>query len=526
MRSAVPPEHALELLAQSEQRWKHALDIAGHGVWDWDLVAGATHLSTGMADILGLPRGTPIDGDHWLDWLHPEDKQAARACMVAHLRGETAEVKHECRLIREDGRMAWISVRGQVLLRDAGGRAQRVMGVVSDVTELRQAETLKRDKQAAELAAKAKARFLSRASHEMRTPLNAVIGFASLMQDPEVVTHPERVREYARLTLTAGRQLLDLVNDLLDLQRAENGRLRLRMAPVAVRSILQTVFDQARAESGSRRLQLVDAVEGQPLVQADAARLLQALTALVSSAQRSHHAGGIVRVSVEAAGASRWRVVVEDNGPGLGAEEARLLFQPFERPGGEAGSIDSVGLSLLLARSFTEAMGGRLELSTRPGIGTRAWVELERAEAATVAAPSSAALSPPEPGPGRLLKLLYVEDNRVNALLFREAMRTLAHTEVRVAEDGVEAMELLEAWLPDVLVLDANLPGVSGYDLLAQLRRVRGLGHLPAFMCSADAAPEDLARARQAGFAGYWVKPIDFSQILSDLNGIRSALRE
>jgi PAS domain S-box-containing protein len=505
----------LEVLRQAERRWRRALEVAGHGVWDWDMATGALHLSPGFARIIGLPADTPLEQLRWLDWVHDDDRQAARDAVVAHLRGETLEIAHECRIVRPDGSQGWVVIRAQVVQRDSNGRALRLLGTLSDTTQRRRAEQLQLDKQVAELAARSKTRFLSRMSHEMRTPLNAVIGFAGLMTDPQVNTDPARVHEYAEHVRSAGRQLLELVDDVLDLQRAEEGRLSLQVSDVALRSLVPVVFNRARDMALTRSVLLVDAIADNPVVRADATRLLQVLVSLVTNGIKFNRPDGTVRIGTEPVADDRWAVTVEDSGSGLSEAQVQKLFQPFERLGRETSSIEGSGLGLMVAQALVASMGGSLTLSSRPGAGTRAVVELPRAQpgkAVTAAAAAGA-------GDGVMagVRVLYVEDNRVNALLFCEALRALAQIEVCVAEDGAEALEMARAWQPDVLVLDAHLPDIGGHELLARLRALPGLGTVPAYMCSADALPQDLERARASGFKGYWAKPIDFTRVLADL---------
>jgi PAS domain S-box-containing protein len=505
----------LEVLRQAERRWRQALEVAGHGVWDWDMATGALHLSPGFARIIGVAADTPFEQVRWLDSVHDDDRQAVRDVVVAHLRGQTPEIAHECRVVRPDGVHGWVMIRAQVVQRDGDGRALRMLGTLSNTTQRRQAEQLQRDKQAAEVVARSKARFLSRMSHEMRTPLNAVIGFAGLMTDPQVNTDPTRVHEYAEHVQSAGRQLLELVDDVLDLQRAEEGRLGLQVSDVSLRSLVPVVFGRCRELALNRSILLVDAIAGNPVVRADATRLLQVLVSLVTNGIKFNRPTGTVRVGAEPAGEQRWAVTVEDSGSGLSEAQVQMLFQPFERLGSETSSTEGSGLELMVAQALVKSMGGSLTLSSRPGAGTRAVVELPRAQPgkAVTADPATAPASRPSTG----MRVLYVEDNRVNALLFCEALRALAQVDVCVAEDGAEALDLASTWRPDVLVLDAHLPDIDGHALLARLRTLPGLGTVPAFMCSADALPQDIERARASGFVGYWVKPIDFTRVLADL---------
>jgi PAS domain S-box-containing protein len=512
-------------LATAEERWKYALEVSSQGVWDWDLAQQRMYLSPGCRALLGLADDERLDVP--LDWarrIHPDDLGAARARLFGHLRGDTDTYIGEYRMRHGDGRWLWVHNRGKVVQRNDAGRAQRVVGTLVDVTERRAAETALRDKQAAELASRAKSRFLSRMSHEMRTPLNAMLGFAQLLAEAPV--DAARVRDYAEHVLGAGRQLLEMVDRVLDLQRVDEERVDLRIGPVALAPLVARAVDAVRADAEARGVHLSCEVPDGADVQADASLLFEALRQLSLNAVRYNRPAGLVRWFVEPSGDGRLALVVEDSGAGMCDAQMARLFQPFERLGRETGPIEGSGLGLILARAQVDALGGRLTITSRAGQGTRATVELPRARsdsapaAVDATAPPTAAAAAPADAP---LRLLYVEDNRVNALLFGEAVRVMGNVELRVAEDGREAIETVAGWQPDLLVLDAHLPGMTGYEVLEQLRKRPGLERTPAVMCSADAMPDDLARARRAGFVGYWTKPIDLSRVMADLQRFAAA---
>jgi CheY-like chemotaxis protein len=217
---------------------------------------------------------------------------------------------------------------------------------------------------------------------------------------------------------------------------------------------------------------------------------------------------------------------VEDTGSGLSDDQLIRLFQPFERLGHESSEIEGTGLGLVIARSLVGEMGGALTLSSVKNAGTLARIELPACNAPQSAAmPHGGAPGRPVPvsAPQPAMKLLYVEDNRINALLFEEAMRVFGGVDLRVAADGTDALDLVREWTPQVLVLDANLPDMSGFEVLRRLRELPCLAEVPAYMCSADAMPEDIQRARDAGFQGYWTKPIEMAVLSADLEGLRQA---
>jgi len=391
--------------------------------------------------------------------------------------------------------------------------------LVRDLSERQQAEQALQDKLVAELASRSKTAFMSRMSHEMRTPLNAIIGFAQLL----------RLRAGARIDhvdhiLNAGRHLLSLVNDVLDLQRIEADELGLQPRAFALTPLIDDCLAMLGPLAEARAVdQRSDATDATLHVRADPQRLRQVLLNIGSNAIKYNRPAGRVHWSVRAAGDDRVAVCIADSGAGMTDSQIGRLFQPFERLGRETSSIEGSGLGLVISRRLVEAMQGRMSIASEAGVGTQVCIELPAAQAE----PQSAAVaSPSRPLPLSLspapLRLLYVEDNRINALLFEEALRPHAGFEVRVAEDGREALEIVGEWQPDVLVLDAHLPGDSGHVVLRRLRERPALRSAPAYMCSADAMPEDIQRALDAGFCGYWTKPFDIDVVLDELHALRA----
>ena len=257
-----------------------------------------------------------------------------------------------------------------------------------------------------------------------------------------------------------------------------------------------------------------------------------------SNAIKYNQASGNVRLYAEALPENELVLTIEDSGPGMSPQQVSRLFQPFERLGRETSNIEGTGLGLIITRSLLEAMGGRMDIHSQPGSGTRVNIVLPlagRSPSHLDPAPDSA--YPPLPDTGSspeptmpstdlksdgsaaspALHVLYVEDNRINAMLFEEALRPFPQLDLAIAEDGQMAMSMARERAPDVLVLDAHLPGMSGFEVLQALRTLPDLVNTPAFMCSADAMPEDVARAQAAGFTGYWTKPIDIIAVTTEL---------
>ncbi len=448
------------------------------------------------------------------------------------MRGTVPRVDKVVWLRLPDGTRRRIRLGTQPIAANAAAQPEKCLVTFRDITDQYRAEQALRDKQAAELANRAKTEFVSRVSHEMRTPLNAVIGFTQLLHLSADRADAATVEQYTGHVLRAGEHLLALINDLLDLQRLEGGGLALQLQPVGLKASVASTLELLQPLARQHGVALQEAVDPTAGVIADAQRLRQVLINIVSNAIKYNRSGGWVCIGLQAEAGDRLALTIEDNGIGMTPEQTARLFQPFERLGQEATAIEGTGLGLLIARRLINEMAGELTLASVAGAGTQVRIELPRAAAvaqgageASPGAAGAAADDASAPGthrgaPAPALRMLYVEDNRINAILFEEAMRIRGGIELEVAEDGAQALALSRDWSAQVLVLDAHLPDMSGYELLARLREIPALAGVPAFMCSADASDDDVERAKQAGFAGYWTKPIDIAAVMRDLDAL------
>ena len=384
---------------------------------------------------------------------------------------------------------------------------------------------------------KVQTEFLARLSHELRTPLNAVIGFSQLLASQQGGAPDENQGRYLEHILHAGRHLLLLVDDVLDLQRIDQRRVPLAPRPLDLASFIATETKMLVPLLSKQSLTLHNDVPPGIVVHADERCLRQILLNLATNAIDYNRPRGAVRWTASVARPGFALLMISDTGLGISREQIDRLFQPFDRIGREAAHAGT-GLGLLIARGLVEHMGGRLDIESGVGIGTKVLLELPLAEPHSIfgvleEAPEPAYVSgssdlfaeteSPAGVQSNLmpsLRVLYVEDNRINALLFQAVLGARADIELRIAETGREALDVVNHWVPDVLVLDANLPDIHGVRLLRQLRQLRSLRTTPAFMCSADAMEEDIRVALEAGFSDYWTKPVDFNRVLGDLRGL------
>lgn len=545
LRDISSERHAQQELQLSEERWKFALEGAGDGVWDWDLSCGRVYFSQRWKTMLGYEDSEIQDSaTEFLGRIHPADRDQVSDSLMRHFKQGEGIHQIEFRLQHKAGHYLSILSRGKIVSRERDGSAQRVVGTHSDITPVKQAERALREKQSAEAASAAKSGFLSRMSHEIRTPLNAVHGFAQLMQ-LQLTQHgaPGSTLNYVEQILHASHHLMDLVNDVLDLQQVEAGVVNFKPAALLLTDEVKQCMAMLSPLADQSGVSLVNKVTGDWHIVSDRQRLRQVIMNIGSNAIKYNQAGGSVRVDVRALPDGRLALTIEDTGPGMTPRQLSKLFQPFERLGRETSNIEGTGLGLIITRSLIEAMGGSMDIQSQPGVGTQIGIVLPGAQpVATAPAASASGPSPTCPTLSELinpptttatpashmtpdhvttslppLRVLYVEDNRINALLFEEALRPYPQIDLDVAEDGQMALTLAREHAPDVLVLDAHLPGMSGFDVLQALRKLPEVAGAPAFMCSADAMPEDVARAKAAGFTGYWTKPIDIVAVTEEL---------
>ncbi len=385
-----------------------------------------------------------------------------------------------------------------------------------DITWRKELEgALVRSRDLAEQASAAKSEFLSRMSHELRTPLNAILGFSELLaQDPREPPSPTQRDEIEEIH-SAGKHLLALVNEVLDLARIESGRLEVRPEPMELEPLVQTCLVQLQAVLNERDLATQVDLNAAGPVHADPLRLRQILTNLLTNAAKYNRQGGTVRIDCAAAGGHALAVRVHDTGPGIAADDIPRVFLPFERLEASADNAEGSGIGLALTRRLVEAMGGRIGVESVPGDGSCFWFELPLADIAPEA---------PDPGPADSTlestattvqqRVLYVEDNPANLRLVQRILETRPGFHLLQAPDGETGLELARTHRPDLILMDLHLPGIDGVEALRALRADAITREIPVIAVSANAMPRDLEMGRSAGFADYVTKPIQIGAFL------------
>jgi PAS domain S-box-containing protein len=491
-------------LEHERDRQQFAIHAAQIGVWERGADGRVIYWNAPMYRLRGLDAGDPRPSGELLALTTHPDDLAPLLAITAQPADGTEPFRLEYRVRGADGGWRWLVTEGRTL-RDAAGRVLGAAGVDVDITERKRADALLLDKQRAEQASRDKSAFMARLSHELRTPMNAVLGFARLLDDDGVEPPSERQRARLQRILDAGTQLMAMIDDVLDLASLEADEPTLPAATLAVGEVIDDVVTMLAPLAARHGQQLrVGSVPAAAWVRADRRRLVQALAHGMAQLLRDRGEPGSVRIDavqrVTEAGTDVTFEVQVDGQPPVDLFERHAAARDTT---GDSG----VGTGLSLARSLAEALGGGLAAGSRAAPGFVLWLPAEPAGALPATGVSA-----------RGLTVLCVEDNPVNMLLLRELLSLRPGLNMLAAADGQSGITLGLQGRPDIALLDLQLPDLDGVDVLRRLRAEPSLARCRFVALSANAMPADIDHALACGFDEYWTKPIDFGRFLADID--------
>jgi signal transduction histidine kinase/AmiR/NasT family two-component response regulator len=373
----------------------------------------------------------------------------------------------------------------------------------------------------AEKANLAKSDFLSSMSHELRTPLSAVLGFAQLLESGSPPPTASQKRSIDQI-LQGGWYLLELINEILDLALIESGKLSLSLEPISLSEVLHECKDMIEPQALKREVSVAFPQFDIPyFVKADRTRVKQVFINLLSNAIKYNRPHGTVSVEYATSTPGRIRVCINDSGEGLSADKLAQLFQPFNRLGQEASAEEGTGIGLVMTKRLIELMGGIIGAESKVGTGSVFWVELdltaERPAVGGALAPLASTDLSAHAGV-ELRTLLYVEDNPANLMLVEDLITRRPDIRLLSALDGRTGIQIARARRPDIILMDINLPGISGIRALRILAEDPTTAHIPVIALSANAIPRDIEKGLEAGFFRYLTKPIKVKEFMETLD--------
>ena len=443
---------------------------------------------------------------------------------IARVLREGKLTNYELTALARDGKQTVVSYNASTF-HDRDRKLQGVFAAARDVTERKQFEQALQDtniemekaRQAAEKANLAKSEFLSSMSHELRTPLNAVLGFAQLMASETPAPSLPQQRSIDQI-LKGGWYLLRLINEILDLAMIESGKVTMSEEAMSLLDVLQDCQAMIAPQAEKRGISMHFPRCGKAFyVHADRTRVKQVMINLLSNAIKYNQSGGSVKVECTRH-ADRVRASVTDSGAGLNAEQMSQLFQPFNRLGQESSTEEGTGIGLVVTKQLVELMGGTIGVDSTVGVGTTFWFELAASSAPELVLGHGDALPQVRMQQDLQRTLLYVEDNPANLALVEQLIARRSDLKLLTAIDAHLGIDLARTYQPDVILMDINLPGISGYGALNILHDDPLTSHIPVMALSANAVPRDIEKGLEAGFFRYLTKPIKVVEFMDALD--------
>ncbi len=513
---------ALDALRLSDERFLAMSNASPLGVLLTDPDGTIVYVNNKLEQITGV-EDEGLNGGLFFGLVQEEDAERVRDAYYESV-SLRKELSIQCRLQRPDHRAIWCSIKTAPMF--DGSSLVGFVGTVEDVTERFDPEMQSEQSRIeAERANQAKSAFLTRISHELRTPLHAMLGFAQLLQMGEL---DGSQRESVDNILRSGHHLLSLIRDVLDIARAESGELGVQVSPVSLYPIVEEAVQMlsalAREKDITIESKLVD--DDHVSVLADRQRLRQVVINILSNSIKYNRREGTVSVSCEVRADGLVVLAIRDSGPGIPSDKVDRLFTPFDRLGAESTAVEGTGLGLTLTKRLIEAMGGSLELESDERTGTTVQILLRyvgsrQFRRAAVDMPDDATRL--ELGGGRIL---LIEDNQSNINLMQSVLQSRPQYSLEVRTSGKAGWEAAAQTIPDLVLLDMNLPDIAGVALLEKIRGDRSLARTAVIVISATASERQIERTRQLGAFAYLTKPLDVNELLRAVDDALGAVKQ
>ncbi len=522
-------------LQESQRKYQRLVEDIGDQfvIYSHKVLTGEVlYVSNGFETIFGFSRDEILE-KNWattINWL-PESLELARGYVSAMAAREIEFIQFEMFFIHPDGEQRALLVSSHPAI-DESGNVIAIDGIVENVTERKKIEnSLIAARIEADRANNAKSEFLSNMSHELRTPMNAILGFSQLMQLDRQLSG--RNREYVNEIMQAGHHLLELINDILDLARIESGHSEMELESVGIGPVIEESLNLMAGIAQKNRIRILCYGSVDLAVVADRIRLKQIMLNLLSNAIKYNREGGIVRIKATPVDEKYVWITVTDTGDGISADKLPELFQPFNRLEANNSGIEGTGIGLALTKRLIEQMDGSVSVTSEVGSGSTFGITLPLSQVGWDEkhreAESDNGLSYPEyDNPDQSAEsfeyrkpakatVLCIEDNPANLRLISQILRLRSVNFISTHSPAL-GIELAQMHHPDLILLDINIPGMDGYQVLKVIKKDPALKHIPVIAVTAKAMAHDIERGMAAGFAAYITKPLSVDHFLQSID--------
>lgn len=511
-----------EKLVESEGKFRQIAENVEEVFWMEDVEgSNIVYISPAFEKIWGIPLEELIKNPKlWMESIHPEDRPKIEALNLYENRENllSGNYKSEFRIVRPDGSIRWILDRAFPVY-NSKGEPFRIVGISQDVTDLKSAQ------EKAEKASRAKSEFLSHMSHELRTPLNAILGFAQLLGLDPKKNLSLKQKESVKQIRIAGKHLLELINEVLDLTRIETGSLKVFNENTDVSKLLEKLLPVVERMAQKRGIHIRNQLsETGPLsVFADSTRLKQALINLMTNAIKYNKEGGEVFIRGETTDDRRVKIHIIDTGPGIEADNQQALFEPFKRLGAENSGIEGTGIGLSITQKIVELMNGSVSLKSEVGKGSCFTIELPAGMAPAPVSQESPSnkISFPDDltiGDPNHQTVLYIEDNISNLELVKKYIEGFTSFQFLASQNPIDGVTTARQHQPALILMDINLPGMDGIQTFKELQKYDETKSIPVIAVSANAMDHDIKSALDAGFKKYVTKPLDLPSLVETIH--------
>ena len=519
-------QHAEEGLRKNQAQFQRILRSSNDGIWEWSRKDEKVTFSQGCWNLLGFNVDDETLGARrhrlWRVRIHPLDRPQFDQILLDRS-NNGGEFDIEYRVQNREKSWLWVRTRGDVIY-DEHGEVEFLAGANIDITELKQAdERIISAKKIAENANQAKSEFLSSMSHELRTPMNAILGFTQLFDYADNIL--EEQRENITEIRHAGNELLELINDVLELSKIEAGKLEVTVNVIPIATVIKEVFEHCQGPATDRGVDLsyephhLDKVA----VKSDKASLVRAIINIICFSVYNSHQDGRVIVSLMDTANKYLVISVRDTSKGISKEYQQFLFEPFSKRSYEQTESASIGVGLTISKRLVELMNGNLEFESEEGVGSCFQIHLPLGAINAVQSVQAEVKPKPLNKNPHLFsgkRLLYLDDQKESTAALERYFKGYQHMEFFSADEGVLGLYKARSSQPDAIVIDINMPGMDGYEILTILRNDPTTEDIPVIAVSEIASLEDMQRALDVGFSDYLTKPVDVEQLTMVLNGL------